>query len=109
MPGISGIAQQTIASQLTIYKAEIYGRIRKNWAFSEQLIGGVKTLETRLVIKIMPDGEIRDVWFERKSGNKYLDESAYKTVKKSNPLPELPKSVRPYYELELRFNPSGLR
>jgi colicin import membrane protein len=58
----------------------------------------------------MPDGEVRDVWFEKKSGNAYFDDSAFKAVKKANPLPQLPKGyLRPFYNLGLIFTPSGLK
>lgn len=92
---------------LEIYQAEVAVRMKRNWAFSRELAGSTEGLETRLVIKIMPDGTITDVWFEKRSGNAYLDESAYKTVMKANPLPPLPEGY-PYYHLVLGFTPAGL-
>ncbi len=94
-------------TRIQIYQAEVRQRLTKNWAFSEALAGSTRGLESRVVITIMPDGEIRDVWFEKRSGNDYLDESAYKTVMKSNPLPPLPDGV-PQYSLMVGFTPGGL-
>ncbi|MFV9644237.1 MAG: energy transducer TonB [Desulfobacterales bacterium] len=95
---------------IDIYKSQISYYIEKNWAFSKQLAGGRTDLAAVVVIRIMRNGEIKDVWFEKKSGNTYFDESAYKAVMKSNPLPMLPKGyLRPYYNLGLIFTPSGLR
>ena len=95
---------------IDIYKAEIPYHIEKNWAFSEQLSGGDTDLVAVVVIKIMQNGEIKDIWFEKKSGNSYFDESAFKAVKKSDPLPELPKEyLKSYYNLGLIFTPSGLK
>lgn len=95
---------------MDIYKAEIPFRIQKNWAFSEQLAGGRRDLVAWLVIEILPDGEIRDIWFEKRSGNRYFDDQAYKAVKKSNPLPSLPEGyTRPFFNVGLRFTPSGLK
>ena len=95
---------------IDIYKAEIPYHIEKNWAFSEQLTGGDIDLVAVVVIKIMQNGMIKDIWFEKKSGNSYFDESAFKAVKKSDPLPELPKEyLKPYYNLGLIFTPSGLK
>jgi colicin import membrane protein len=95
---------------IDIYKAEIPYHIEKNWAFSEQLAGGDTDLVAVVVIKIMQNGEIRDIWFEKKSGDSYFDESAFKAVKKSDPLPELPKEyLKPYYNVGLIFTPSGLK
>jgi TonB family protein len=96
-------------SQIEIYQAEVAVELKNNWVFSEKLAGGeTQGLESRLVIKIMPDGSITDVWYAKRSGNSYLDQSAYKTVMKSDPLPPLPEGY-PYYHLMLGFTPSGLR
>lgn len=95
---------------IDIYAAEIPYHIEKNWAFSEQLSGGGTDLIAVVIIKIMQNGEIKDIWFEKKSGDSYFDDSVIKAVKKSDPLPELPKEyLKPYYHLGLRFTPSGLK
>jgi len=94
-------------SSMEIYQAEVAVKMKRNWVFSSELAGGAKGLETRLVIKILPEGSIADVWYEKRSGNAYLDESAYKTVMKADPLPPLPKDY-PHYHLVLGFTPSGL-
>ncbi len=86
-------------------------RINRNWAFSEHLASRRFNLEAVLVIKIRSDGEIVDVWFEKKSGDRYFDNSAYNAVVKSNPLPPLPQAYTAYadaYTIGLRFTPSGL-
>ena len=99
----------TDMSQIEVYQAEVAVEIKNNWVFSERLAGGkTQGLESRLVIKIMPDGSVTDVWYAKRSGNSYLDQSAYKTVMKSDPLPPLPDGY-PYYHLMLGFTPSGLR
>jgi colicin import membrane protein len=94
-------------SAMEIYQAEVAVIMKQNWAFSSELAGGGKGLETRVVIKIMPDGSVTDIWFEKRSGNSYLDESAYKTVMKASPLPRLPEGYS-HYHLVLGFTPSGL-
>lgn len=95
---------------MDIYRAEIPYRIQENWAFSSQLAGNSRHLEAVLVVKIMPAGEIADIWFEKRSGNRYLDESAYKAVQKSSPLPPLPLGYRrPFYNLGLIFTPEGVK
>ncbi len=110
VPGGSRVGHARALELIDIYKTEISYHIEKNWVFNEQLAEGRKDLAAILVIKIMPDGEIRDIWFEKKSGNDYFDDSAYKAVKKSSPLPPLPKGyLRPFYNIGLIFTPSGLR
>jgi len=110
MPGRTLTTGYLALKPIDIYKAEIPYHIEKNWAFSEQLTGGDTNLIAVVVIKIMQNGEIKNIWFEKKSGNSYFDESAFKAVKKSDPLPKLPKEyLKPYYNLGLIFTPSGLK
>ncbi|MBW2036933.1 MAG: TonB family protein [Deltaproteobacteria bacterium] len=95
---------------LDIYNAEIWHKIQKNWAFSEEIAQHRFDLEAVIIAKIMRDGKIRDIWFEKRSGSKYFDESALNAVKKSDPLPPLPEGfLGPYYEVGFRFNLSELQ
>lgn len=108
--GSSGDAGSRQFDQIDLYKLEVKYRIQKNWAYSEQLAGRQSNLESLLVIRVMPDGEIKDVWFEKKSGNTHLDDSAYKAILKSNPLPPLPPGFnRPFFTVGMIFTPSGLQ
>lgn len=90
-----------------IYRAQLTYQIEKNWAFAEHL-GDVRgNLVTVIVVNILPSGHIKDVWFKERSGNSYLDDSAYRAVMKSNPLPPLPQGYNAY-TVALVFTPSGL-
>jgi len=114
-PGSGGTAGSDLSSaeiqdRIRIYQAEITYQIQKNWAFSEQIAGADKDIEVLLGIKIMPSGEIAEVWFDQKSDNRHLDESAHRAVMKSSPLPALPKGLfDSYYTIGLRFGPDGLK
>lgn len=90
-----------------IYKAQISYQIERNWAFSANLAGGRKDLRTILVITILPSGEIQNPRYEQRSGNSFLDQSAYNAVMKSNPLPPLPRGLSEY-TIALVFTPTGL-
>ena len=108
--GGSGVGGARVQESILIYQAEIQYQIQKNWAFSQQLAGDNTQLEAILGIKVLRNGEIEDIWFDKKSGNTYLDESAYKAVVKSNPLPALPNDyMHPFYKIGLRFGPKGLK
>jgi colicin import membrane protein len=108
--GGSGGLGARVQESILIYQAEIQYQIQKNWAFSQQLAGDNTQMEAILAIKVLRNGEIEDIWFDKKSGNTYLDESAYKAVVKSNPLPPLPNDyMHPFYEIGLRFGPKGLK
>ncbi len=102
--GLPGV----LTTAILLYQRDIHDRVRNNWVFSEELAGARSDLETRLMVKIMANGEIKDVWFEKRSGNRYLDDSAYKAVMKSNPLPPLPKGYK-QYNVGFIFTPSGLQ
>jgi colicin import membrane protein len=106
----SGAATGDEMDRLRIYQAEIAYQIQKNWAFSEQLAGGRTDLEAALGIRIMPDGEIKEIWFDQRSGNRHLDDSAYRAVVKSSPLPPLPRGLfDDHYLVGLKFGPKGLK
>jgi colicin import membrane protein len=95
---------------IDLYRLEIAYEINKNWAFAEQLSGGGKKLMASLAFKVMPDGTITDIFFTDRSGNEYLDDSAYRAIKKSSPVKPHPEKLsRPYVEMGLRFTPEGVR
>jgi colicin import membrane protein len=96
------------ATPLTLYQMVIKSAIEQNWVFNDVMAGLDQDLEVRIFIKILKSGDIRDISFETRSGNNYLDESAKKAIKRANPLPELPKGMFSY-ELVLGFSPRGLK
>lgn len=109
LPGGTGTGSKTELKLMDIYLVEIAYRIQKNWAFNEQLAGGRTDLEAWAAIKVMQNGEIKDTWFDKRSGNSYFDEQAKKAILKSNPLPPLPKGYsRPYFEAGFHFTSSGI-
>jgi colicin import membrane protein len=108
--GGSGAGTKKVLELIDIYYIEIASQIQKNWAFSEQLGGGQKNLEAYLAIKVMPNGEIKDIWFDKRSGNSYFDESAKKAIMKSNPVrPHPPGVKKPFVDVGLRFTPEGIK
>ncbi|MBF0209785.1 MAG: TonB family protein [Desulfamplus sp.] len=103
-----GQGSGTTSEAIGLYNLELMYKIRQNWSFNEKLAGADGKLEVRILIKILQNGEIRDIWFETRSGNDHLDESALKAVKKSNPLSPLPAGYTSY-DIGLIFTPSGLK
>jgi colicin import membrane protein len=98
------------AELIDLYRLEVAFQIQKQWAFNEALAGGDQSLVAAIVFKVMPDGDIRDIFFTDRSGNTYLDESAYKAIVKSNPVDKHPKGLnQPYVEMGIRFTPQGVR
>ncbi len=93
---------------IDLYKMKIQFAIEQNWVFNDMLAKMDQNLEVRILIKILKSGEIRDTTYETRSGNRYLDESAKKAIKKANPLPELPKGMKSY-DVVVIFTPKGLK
>lgn len=93
---------------IDLYKLEIQFAIEQNWVFNDMLAKMDQNLEVRVLIKILKSGEIRDITWETRSGNRYLDESAKKAISKANPLPELPRGMKSY-DVVVIFTPKGLK
>jgi TonB family protein len=107
-PGSGGTGRGGYSSRLPeIYIAQLRYHVERNWAFPEHLARGLGDLKTEVVVKVMSDGKIADIWFQRRSGNRYLDESAYKAVRKADPFPPLPGG-EPSREIILGFGPKGM-
>ncbi len=93
---------------IDLYKMVLGSQIEQNWVFNDTLARLDQNLEVRILIKILKSGEIRDIIYETRSGNKYLDESAKKAIKKTNPLPPLPPGMYSY-DVVVIFTPKGLK
>jgi colicin import membrane protein len=105
-----GRGSQKEIELIDLYRLEIAYAVQKNWAFAEQLAGGGKQLVASIVFKVMPDGKIVDIFFTDRSGNAYLDDSAYKAIVKTSPVKPHPEGLnRSYIEMGLRFTPEGVR
>jgi colicin import membrane protein len=67
-------------------------------------------MQASLVFRVLPSGEVTDIRFTERSGNSYLDESAYKAIVKAGPVSPHPEGVRALYvTVALRFTPQGIR
>ena len=64
--------------------------MNRNWILPEKLAGKSQDLEAVLFVTVEKDGSIKEMWFEKRSGNTWFDESAQRAVVKSNPVPPLP-------------------
>jgi colicin import membrane protein len=108
--GGTGSGGQRALELIDIYKIEVAFQVERQWAFSEQLAGDGQALQARLVFRVLPSGEVSDIRFTERSGNSYLDESAYKAVVKASPVSPHPQGVRALYvTVALRFTPQGIR
>ena len=74
------------------YRIETARQVQKNWRFPDYSACS-KDSETSIVLSILPNGEIREIFFHKKSNCKDLDDSAYSAVKRSAPFKPFPKEL----------------
>jgi outer membrane biosynthesis protein TonB len=97
------------ASPIEKYQMEAAYQVNKNWEYpkNSQCIGNI---QTSIVLSILPNGEIKDMFFHKKSNCKDLDDSAYSAIKRAAPFKPFPKDLdAEIVELGLRFCPNGVK
>jgi len=110
IPGKIKVDSREIVEIIEIYKGEIAFQVEKNWAFSQSLAGSQKALTGTISFLVMPDGEIRDIWFDKRSGDTHLDESIRRAIMKTNPVSPHPAgSSKPFIRVGIRYTPKGVR
>jgi colicin import membrane protein len=99
-----------VMDRIQNYKYDVGLNIGQNFAFPQQLARSSQNLATLITFRILPNGEIIDVKLYKSSGNKQLDEAAYRAVLKSSPVSPHPDGIaKPYIEVGLRCTPSGVQ
>jgi colicin import membrane protein len=111
-PGKTGFFTQGSRKELEVidlYQLEVAYAVQRNWAYANQL-GGAKHEKVSIAFTIMPDGHIEDIFFTDRSGNPYLDDSAYKAIVKSSPVKPFPPGLgRSSIQIGLNFTPEGVQ
>lgn len=108
-PAANSAASADANSRLADYYTIIWSRIKSQW----NLPGGINpkdNIEAVVQVRIMSNGAITGINFEKKSGLAYFDNSVLRALKKADPLPPLP----PWYrenslDIGIRFLSSDLR
>jgi colicin import membrane protein len=110
IPGATGSAGQRALEIADIYKIEVALQVERHWAYNPQVAGDDRLLQTKVVFKVMANGELTDIQFTKKSGNSYLDESVYRAIVKASPVSPHPAGINlPYVTVGVRFTPEGLK
>jgi TonB family protein len=101
--------QSDVDQRMDPYYAEIWARVRGQWAMPQGILPK-GDMENVVNARILRNGAVVDVIFEKRSGNRYFDDSAVRAVKKASPLPPLPSWIRgESIEIGIRFRASELR
>jgi len=90
------------------YILEIWEKIRQAWGLPGSY-ATKKDLESIVTIKIRKDGRIVDINFEKRSGNRFYDESILRAIRSIDPLPAIPPSFNSdIMEIGFRFLPGDI-
>ena len=102
-----GSAEMTM--KMKVYYSIVWSKIKAQWALPEGILPKDNFVAV-IAVKVLRNGTIADLDFEKKSGNTYFDESAMKAIKKASPLPALPDWIKgSNIELGIRFYSSELK
>lgn len=95
--------------KMRAYYAMIWSRIKGKWALPQGILPG-EQLETVIDVTILRSGAVMEMNFEKRSGNRYFDESALKAIRKAAPFPPLPAWISDRsLDVGIRFHSSELR
>jgi TonB family protein len=101
--GRSAISNAEINAQTNEYLGVVESRIKGHW-MNPQALMPEKNISSIIDIRIARSGALEYTKFEKRSGNRYFDDSALRAVKKSSPFPPLPYWVMDNsIELGVRF------
>ena len=94
--------------KMKVYYSIVWSMIKEKWALPEGILPD-DNLEAIIGAKILRNGSVSSLSFEKNSGNRYFDESAIKAIKKAAPFPPLPEWLdERYIDLGIRFHSSEL-
>ena len=93
-PGPAGKTDNAQSNaKMNAYYSLIWSRIRGKWTLPQGILPR-ENIEAIIQARILRNGTVVDLSFEKRSGNRYFDESAMRAIKKANPFPPLPDSIR---------------
>ncbi|MBN2539498.1 MAG: TonB C-terminal domain-containing protein [Deltaproteobacteria bacterium] len=94
--------------KMKVYYSVVWSMIKEKWALPEGILSD-NDLETIIGARIVKNGSVVELNFEKRSGNRYFDESALKAIKKVGVFPPLPEWVHEgHIDLGIRFHSSEL-
>ncbi len=108
-PAVASRGHVGMNMKMRVYYSLIWSKVRQEWVLPEGILHD-DNLVAIIDAKILRNGKVDDVGFEKRSGNRYFDESAIKAIRKASPFPPLPEWIKDnYIEVGVRFHSSDLR
>ncbi|NLN38627.1 MAG: TonB family protein [Smithella sp.] len=96
-------------SRLDEYSRFVWLKIKQNWTLPASLMPG-ESITTVIEARIGQSGALEHAGFEKRSGNRYFDDSALRAVQKSAPFPPLKGwTDRRVIEIGIRFHSDEFR
>jgi len=96
-------------ARMYAYYRLIWARIKKQWTISPGLLPR-ENIGAVIHVRVLRNGDVEEIRFEKRSGNRYFDESALRAVRKASPFPPLPEGTgEGEVEMGIRFHASELR
>ncbi len=91
------------------YQAAINNQLNEHW--SSPITNALNSdLSARVVITIAKNGNIIDVQFENRSGDRVFDQFVNRAIQESNPLPPIPPAMHvQQYHIGSRFRPGKIQ
>jgi colicin import membrane protein len=94
---------------MNAYYAELWARIRSEWALPKGILPS-ESLEAVVDITVSRSGAVTSLNIEKRSGNRYFDQSAVRAVRKASPFPPVPAGIRgSSIDLGIRFHSEQFR
>ncbi len=107
IPALSDL--DTDLHRVDLYRLKVALQVNKNWKYDKNIDSEPSQI-TSIAFSIMPDGEIKNIVFTKRSGNKDLDKSGFNAITKTSPTEPFPDNIRrPFIEMGLRFGPDGVK
>ncbi|MCE5265614.1 MAG: TonB family protein [Deltaproteobacteria bacterium] len=108
-PSPAAAGEADMEARMRAYYAMIWSRIKGKWALPQGILPG-EQLEAVLDVTILRSGAVTEMNFEKRSGNRYFDDSALKAIQRAAPFPPLPAWVSGRsLDVGIRFHSSELR
>ena len=98
-----------VSMKMRVYYSIIWSKIKGKWALPEGILPD-ENIESVIGANILKGGAVTNLSFEKRSGNRYFDESAMRAIQKASPFPPLPEWMKEEsIEIGIRFHSSELR
>jgi len=107
-PAGSGRGGAELNDRSQAYYALIWSRIKGNWTLPQDILPK-EVLETVIHVTILKSGAVSALSYEKRSGDRYFDESAMRAIQKASPFPPLPAGIgESSLDVGIRFHSSEL-